>query len=75
MSLLSFCCFCWSQVVQHRVRDGALLRLIDKWLNAGVMECGEISYPEAGSPRGGVISPVLAGRRSDVIAPEQEPRR
>jgi group II intron reverse transcriptase/maturase len=48
------------QLVQHRVRDGVLLRLIGKWLNAGVMESGQLSYPEAGSPQGGVISPMLA---------------
>src|SRR6266550_1361119 len=48
------------QFLQHRVRDGVLLRLIGKWLNAGVMESGQISYPEAGSPQGGVISPLLA---------------
>lgn len=48
------------QFVQHRVKDGVLLRLIGKWLNAGVMEAGQISYPEAGSPQGGVISPLLA---------------
>ena len=48
------------QFVQHRVRDGVLLRLIGKWLNAGVMESGRVSHPEAGSPQGGVISPLLA---------------
>lgn len=48
------------QFVQHRVRDGVLLRLIGKWLSAGVMESGRISYPEEGSPQGGVISPMLA---------------
>jgi hypothetical protein len=37
-----------------------VLRLIDKWLNAGVLEDGIISYPEAGTPQGGVISPLLA---------------
>ena len=37
-----------------------LKRLIGKWLKAGVMEEGSISYPEAGSPQGGVISPLLA---------------
>ena len=37
-----------------------LLRLIDKWLNAGVLEEGGLSYPEAGTPQGGVISPLLA---------------
>jgi group II intron reverse transcriptase/maturase len=48
------------QILRRRVRDGVLLRLIDKWLNAGVLEGGNISFPEAGSPQGGVISPVLA---------------
>jgi RNA-directed DNA polymerase len=37
-----------------------LLRLIGNWLNAGVMEDGAIEYPEAGTPQGGVISPLLA---------------
>ena len=46
--------------LQLRVRDGVLLRLIDKWLKAGVMEDGCVSYPEAGSPQGGVISPLLS---------------
>jgi RNA-directed DNA polymerase len=48
------------EFLRHRVRDGVLLRLIGKWLNAGVMEDGSISYPEAGSPQGGVVSPLLA---------------
>ena len=47
-------------LLQQRVRDGVVLRLIGKWLNAGVMEDGAISYPDAGSPQGGVISPMLA---------------
>jgi RNA-directed DNA polymerase len=47
-------------IVRKRVRDGVLLRLISKWLNAGVMENGAIEYPEAGTPQGGVISPLLA---------------
>jgi group II intron reverse transcriptase/maturase len=48
------------EFVGRRVRDGVLLRLIGKWLNAGVMEAGQVSYPEAGSPQGGVVSPLLA---------------
>lgn len=44
----------------HRIRDGVLLRLIGKWLNAGVLEEGYVTYPDAGSPQGGVISPILA---------------
>jgi len=46
--------------LRQRVRDGVLLRLIDKWLRAGVLEDGELTYPEAGTPQGGVISPLLA---------------
>lgn len=48
------------ELLQLRVRDGVILRLIGKWLNAGVMEDGAIHYPAAGSPQGGVISPILA---------------
>jgi len=47
-------------LLQRRVRDGVLLRLIGKWLHAGVMEEGTLSYPESGTPQGGVISPLLA---------------
>jgi len=48
------------EILRQRVRDGVLLRLIGKWLNAGVLEGLELSYPEAGTPQGGVISPLLA---------------
>jgi group II intron reverse transcriptase/maturase len=48
------------ELLGRRVRDGVLLRLIGKWLNAGVMEDGAISYPDSGSPQGGVVSPLLA---------------
>lgn len=48
------------EFLRRRVRDGVLLRLIGKWLKAGVMEDGAIHYPESGSPQGGVISPLLA---------------
>lgn len=43
-----------------RVRDGVIRRVIGKWLNAGVMEDGTVWYPEAGTPQGGVISPLLS---------------
>ncbi len=46
--------------LKRRVRDGVLLRLIDKWLNAGVLEDGCITHPETGSPQGGVVSPLLS---------------
>jgi group II intron reverse transcriptase/maturase len=48
------------EFIRHRVRDGVLRRLIGKWLKAGVLEEGAVKYPDAGSPQGGVISPVLA---------------
>jgi RNA-directed DNA polymerase len=48
------------EFLHKRVRDGVLRRLIDKWLKAGVLEDGNVSYPEEGSPQGGVISPLLA---------------
>ena len=48
------------EFLQRRVRDGVLLRLLGKWLRAGVLEDGGVSYPEAGSPQGGVVSPLLA---------------
>jgi len=47
-------------LLAQRVQDGVLLRLIGKWLNAGVLEDGAISYPEEGTPQGGVVSPLLA---------------
>ena len=46
--------------VEHRVADPRILRLIQKWLNAGVMEEGEWSDTKTGSPQGSVISPLLA---------------
>jgi RNA-directed DNA polymerase len=44
----------------QRIRDGVLLRLIGKWLKAGVLEGGNVTLPSAGTPQGGVISPLLA---------------
>jgi len=48
------------EILRRRVLDGVLLRLIGKWLKAGVLENGMISYPHRGSPQGGVVSPILA---------------
>jgi RNA-directed DNA polymerase len=44
------------EILKRRVSDGVLLRLIGKWLNAGVLEDGELSYPERGTPQGGVMT-------------------
>ena len=48
------------EVLRQRVRDGVVLRLIDKWLKAGVLEDGQLSYSDEGTPQGGVISPLLS---------------
>lgn len=47
-------------ILDQRVRDGVLRRTIDKWLAAGVMEGTQVSHPDAGTPQGGVVSPLLA---------------
>jgi group II intron reverse transcriptase/maturase len=46
--------------LRHRVNDGGLLRLIGKWLRAGVMEHGIVTRTTEGTPQGGPVSPVLA---------------
>ncbi len=46
--------------LDQRVRDGVLRRAIDKWLKAGVLESGQVEYPDGGTPQGGVVSPLLA---------------
>jgi RNA-directed DNA polymerase len=48
------------EFVWKRVSDGVVKRLIGKWLRAGVMEEGRLYYPDAGTPQGGVISPLLS---------------
>jgi RNA-directed DNA polymerase len=48
------------ELLRHRIRDGVLLRLIGKWLNAGVLEAGNLTFPDTGTPQGGVVSPLLA---------------
>jgi len=47
-------------ILRRRVQDGVILRLIDKWLKAGVMEEGNVYHPKSGVPQGGVISPLLS---------------
>jgi RNA-directed DNA polymerase len=45
------------EFLKRRVRDGVILRLIGKWLNAGVLEEGVLTVPDDGTPQGGVITP------------------
>ncbi len=44
----------------HRIGDRRVLRLIGKWLKAGILEDGHLTVPDQGTPQGAVISPLLA---------------
>jgi RNA-directed DNA polymerase len=49
------------ELLQRRIDDKAFLRLIRKWLKAGILEMdGTVIHPETGTPPGGIISPMLA---------------
>ena len=46
--------------LEHRIADRRVVRLIQKWLNAGVLEDGTRAWSETGTPQGGSASPLLA---------------
>ncbi len=46
--------------LEHRIGDERVIRLVQKWLKAGVLEDGEWSVSEEGTPQGAVVSPLLA---------------
>ena len=51
----------WMQkFIEHRIGDRRMVRLLMKWLHAGVMEDGELREVKEGTPQGGIISPLLA---------------
>ena len=47
-------------VLDLRIKDGVVRRMIDRWLKAGVLEAGTLHKSETGTPQGGVISPLIA---------------
>jgi group II intron reverse transcriptase/maturase len=49
------------KMLELRIKDKRFLRLIKKWLKAGILETdGKVIHPETGTPQGGIVSPVLA---------------
>ena len=46
--------------LEHRIADKRILRLVAKWLRAGIVEDGRVTRSERGAPQGAVISPILA---------------
>ena len=48
------------EFVSKRIKDKGIIRLIGKWLKAGIVENKQLSYPKKGTPQGGVASPLLA---------------
>ncbi len=48
------------ELMEKRVRDGSLLRLIRKWINVGVIDNGQLLITETGTGQGQIISPLLA---------------
>lgn len=46
--------------LDQRVKDGKVRKMLDKWLKAGILEDDMLSYPEEGTPQGGIVSPLLS---------------
>jgi group II intron reverse transcriptase/maturase len=48
------------EFLSRRIRDKVTERILGKWLKAGIMEEGQVTYPKEGTPQGGSISPLLS---------------
>ncbi len=57
------------EFLKRRVRDGVILRLIGRWLNAGVLEKGVLTISDEGTPQGGVITPPTMLQTTSLGAP------
>ena len=51
---------CLIRFIEHRIGDKRILRLLEQWLHAGVMEAGQRTHGETGTAQGAAISPLLA---------------
>lgn len=48
------------RMLSERIEDRRFLRLVEKWLKAGVLNDGQVEHPASGTPQGGIVSPILA---------------
>ena len=48
------------EVLDLKIKDGVIRKMIDKWLKAGIQEESQVLYPTEGTPQGGTISPLLS---------------
>jgi group II intron reverse transcriptase/maturase len=48
------------EMLEQRINDSAFIRLIKKWLKAGILEDNKVIHPLTGTPQGGIVSPVLS---------------
>jgi RNA-directed DNA polymerase len=51
---------CPRELLDRRIKDGVIRKMIDKWLKAGVLDNGQLVYPTEGTPQGGSISPLIS---------------